>query len=326
MPAVRMPDRTPTFFIVGAPKAGTTSLYEWCKQHPSVFMSPIKEPCFFAPEVAHFTPRSTQAYLEDRADLRRWLDGARLERRSGGLVLDWQDYLSLFRDAGDAAALGEASGNYLASETAATAIRSRLPAARIVIMLRDPVDRLFSQYASARSAREADGTFGEWAKEQMRQEAGRSPRFGPVWTGMYAVHLRRWRASFAADQLRVFFFEDYSARPLELLSELFEFIGVEPYPAVDVTRRYNATTEPRWPAVHRRLRPAAAWAGAALPAGVLQRVRQWSRRPSTQRPSAGERAMVAGAYDADVVALQELVGRDLSHWRLARAAGSGPAS
>jgi hypothetical protein len=59
---VESPGRTPTFFIVAAPKAGTTSLYQWCRRHPAVFMSTIKEPCFFAPEVAEFTPRSSQAY------------------------------------------------------------------------------------------------------------------------------------------------------------------------------------------------------------------------------------------------------------------------
>ena len=65
------------------------------------------------------------------------------------------------------------------------------------------------------------------------------------------------------------------------------------------------------------LRPLSPWAGAVLPAGILRRVRSWSRRRSTHRPSADERAMIAAAYEADIVALQELVGRDLSHWRLA---------
>ena len=316
MPA-ESPGRPPTFFIVGAPKAGTTSLYQWCRQHPAVFMSPIKEPCFFAPEVADFTPRSTRAYRADRADLRRWLDGPRLESRTSGLVLDWQDYLSLFRDAGDAVAIGEVSGNYLASETAPAAIQSRIPSARIVMMLRNPVDRLFSQYASARSVGEAEGDFGAWVEAQMRQEDGRAPRFGAIWTGMYAAHLRRWQASFAPGQLRVFLYEDYAARPREVLAELFDFIGVESGRAVNVTRRHNVTTEPRWPALHRLVGAPARWAGSGLPAGMLDRHRQWSRRPSTQRPTARERATVAAAYDTDVQALQALLGRDLSHWRTA---------
>jgi hypothetical protein len=223
-------------------------------------------------------------------------------------------------------ALGEVSGNYLASETAPVAIRSRLPSARIVMMLRNPVDRLFSQYASARSVGEAEGGFGEWVDEQMRQEADRAPRFGAIWTGMYAAHVRRWQASFAPEQLRVFFYEDYAARPREVLAELFDFIGVEPDRAVDVTRRHNVTTEPRWPALHRLLGPPARWAGAALPGGMFGRLRHWSRHPSTQRPTAGERAKVAAAYDTDVQALQALLGRELSHWRHAAGAASSPLS
>jgi hypothetical protein len=312
--------RPPTFFIVGAPKAGTTSLYHWCRQHPSVFMSPIKEPCFFAPEVAHFTARSTEAYLADLPDLRRWLDGPRVEARTRGLVLEWHDYLSLFRDAGEAAALGEVSGNYLASATAPAAIASRLPSARIVMMLRNPVDRLFSQYASALGAGEAQGSFGEWTGEQMRLEAGRQPRFGPVWTGMYATHLQRWLTAFSADQVRVFFYEDYQARPEQVLAELFAFIGVDPRHAVDVSRRHNVTTMPRWPALRRLLRPAAPLLGVVLPKELHRTLRTWGRRPPIRRPTADERARVGALYGADVAALEDILGRDLAAWR------SGPRS
>jgi hypothetical protein len=318
--------RAPTFFIVGTPKAGTTSLYHWCRQHPSIFMSPIKEPCYFAPEIAHVTERSTEAYLADRASLRRWLDGPRIEPRTRGLVLDWADYLSLFRDAGGAAAIGEVSGNYLASETAPAALSSRIPAARIVMMLRNPVDRLYSQFASARNAGDAEGSFGRWAEEQLRQESAGRLRFGPVSTGMYATHLRRWRRSFPDDQLRVFFYEDYTARPREVLAELFAFIGVDPDQAVDASQRHNVTTEPRWPALHRLVRPAAPWIEAALPMSIRGAIRQWTRRPATGSPTARERALIAEAYGADIEALEALVGRDLSHWRVPVPAAGPPAT
>ena len=154
---------TPNFFLVGAPQAGTTSLYFYLDQHPSIFVSPIKEPCFFAPEVADITPRARELYDADADALRRYLDGPMERKRDHGLVLDWDDYLTLFKNVRDETAIGEASVAYLASLTAAPAIRARTPEARIVMILRNPVDRLFSRFLAAR---DRAATFGEWLDEK----------------------------------------------------------------------------------------------------------------------------------------------------------------
>ena len=114
---------TPNFFLVGAPQAGTTALYFYLDQHPSIFVSPIKEPCFFAPEVADITPRARELYDTDAPDLRRYLDGPMEQKRDHGLVLDWDDYLTLFKSVRDETAIGEASVAYLASP-----VRRRLSA------------------------------------------------------------------------------------------------------------------------------------------------------------------------------------------------------
>jgi len=222
--------RLPDFFLVGAPKAGTTSLHRWLVEHPSIFMSPIREPCHFAPEAVDYTPRSRQVYEADAADLRHWLDGPLTEPRDHGLVIDWNDYLSLFRHAGSAVAVGEASGNYLQSAVAPSGIRSRIPDARIIMVLRDPIDRLFSQYASAPGAGEVRGPFGAWIDEQEKAESARTVRFGPIWTGMYASHLRRYLDVFPAEQVRVHLYEDYRDRlPPVLPADDVPEAG--PYPA-----------------------------------------------------------------------------------------------
>src|SRR5262249_1979 len=134
--------RLPNFFIVGAPKAATTSLYYYLDQHPDVFMSPLKEPNFFAAELRpenfcdEVRPRidrelrSRQEYLQ--SDLR--------EKRFGGLVCTWDEYLKLFHNARDETAIGEASPCYLWSASAAVNIAERIPHARIIINLRDPAE------------------------------------------------------------------------------------------------------------------------------------------------------------------------------------------
>src|SRR5580704_13791477 len=116
--------RPPNFFIVGAPKAATTSLYHYLDQHPQVYMSAIKEPHFFAAEVRE---ENCDVYVRgeiarDRRALREYLAGPMLEKRLGGIVGDWRDYLKLFAGAKDELALGEASPCYLWSPTAAERI------------------------------------------------------------------------------------------------------------------------------------------------------------------------------------------------------------
>src|SRR3954469_19217742 len=114
--------RWPNLFIVGAAKAGTTSLWTALGELPEVFMSPLKEPHFFS----GVTPR------------REWASHF-------PTVTTEAEYHQLFKGAGDARYLGDASTSYLwAGSRAAEAIRRHNPEARIIAMLRDPVDRAYS--------------------------------------------------------------------------------------------------------------------------------------------------------------------------------------
>ncbi len=119
--------RLPNFFIVGAPKAGTTSLYYYLDQHPQVYMSAIKEPHFFAPEVReeNFDPELRRGISRATGGLREFLSGPMRRKRFSGIVTDWEDYLRLFGGADGELALGEASACYLWSPTAAEQIASQ---------------------------------------------------------------------------------------------------------------------------------------------------------------------------------------------------------
>ena len=108
----------PNFFIVGAPKAGTTSLYQYLSQHPDVFMSPNKEPCFLAPDFSSPSyPSSEEAYLQ-------YFRGGKGRRR-----------------------IGEATTSYLYSKEAAERIQQFAPGSKIIAMLRNPVDLVVSLHA-----------------------------------------------------------------------------------------------------------------------------------------------------------------------------------
>src|SRR5579863_1241705 len=134
--------RLPNFFIVGAPKAGTTSLYHYLDQHPEIYMSPVKETNHFASEIrlAGFADELQEQVKRDMRAMQKYLAGPMSEKRFGAVGLEWDDYLKLFRNATDEKAIGEASVCYLWSRTAAKNIFARIPRAKIIMILRDPAE------------------------------------------------------------------------------------------------------------------------------------------------------------------------------------------
>src|ERR1700741_136684 len=88
----------PTFFIVGAPKAGTDELYYHLDQHPEIYMSPLKEPCYFSEEIRpeNFHPSLQKQVQTGISSLRKYLDDGMPYQRFGGMISEWSDYLKLF--------------------------------------------------------------------------------------------------------------------------------------------------------------------------------------------------------------------------------------
>lgn len=139
----------PNFFIVGAPKCGTTSLADWLAQHPAIFLSTPKEPHFFSSDLANRN------------------------------VPDWDAYRRLFRGVKPGhEAVGEASTWYLFSEVAVPAIEARIPAPRYIVMTRDPVDMAYSLYLhNVRHLHEDASTFEEaWGLQERRAQGEKVPR------------------------------------------------------------------------------------------------------------------------------------------------------
>ena len=306
----------PNFFVVGAPKAGTTSLYHYLDQHPEVYVSPIKEPCFFAPEVVELTPRARDIFDADAAALQAYLDGPVREKRTRGFVLEWEQYLKLFKNVRGETAVGEASVSYLSSSRAPGAIRERAPDGRIIMMLRDPVDRLFSHYVATYAAGATDHAFVPWVMEQVAEEATRRMPFGPVRAGRYAEHLQRYYQHFSRQQVCVHLYDDYLKAPGTVLRDVLAFLGVDPDGPVDVRQRHNVTLVPRWPLLDRRpIRTVKRAIRACRPERIAARARAWSRVPRRLGAGAGVRARLMDIYEEDIRALERLIDRDLAAWR-----------
>ena len=202
----------PDLFIIGAPKCGTSSLYEHLAGHPDVYMSPVKEPYYFSPDV-------------NRVAVERFVHPRDEER-----------YLALFAAARDARRAGEASTRYLASSDAPRLIHDFQPEARIVAMFRDPVEVLHALH----NERVANGTedivdfAAALAADNDRRAGRRLPPGGTARSSVYrdvvrfGTHLERWLRQFGRQQVHFILLDDLAAAPGPTFRRLLEFLDVDP--------------------------------------------------------------------------------------------------
>jgi hypothetical protein len=303
--------RLPNFFVAGAPKAGSTALYFFLAQHPQVYMSPVKEPTFFG--AADIVASPVWDLVRRRVVAKPGIrDYSSTLRASGPLVLEWDDYVALFRDARDEIAIGEASVSYLWQPSAAGAIHARIPEARLIFMLRDPAERLFTHWLGS-AWRTPRATFRERFLGALHREGiGRNL----VAIGRYATHLRRFLDLFPRHQTLVLLYDDYRADAQAVLRKIFSFLGVDPAFPVDASRRHGETAVPRFRLLHAardRLvgaAPLLPW----LPEGARRALKGLYRRAPSERMTPADRRMVIDYYRDEIEGLQALLGRDLSAW------------
>jgi hypothetical protein len=310
----------PNFFIAGAPKAGTTSLYNYLRKHPRIYMSPVKEPCYFASELrpenfaAEFRQRVNDSTLRLREALR---DGA-VELPEGGLVLEWDDYLSLFRAVTSQPAVGEASVCYLWSETAAANIVSRIPQAKIVMILRDPAERAFSHYLHHIADGHVRHSFSEHLDVCFRNTSREfSAHYPFLEYGLYFEQVRRYLNTFPAGNVQIYIYEQEWRQPGELLRELQRFLDVDIDPAIDTSRKNLERRAPRSVSGAYLLKRSGIWQGLAKLTPPKLRPLAKSmlfRRGSELKLEAKDRARLVEYYRDDVKNLARLIGRDLNAW------------
>jgi hypothetical protein len=306
----------PNFFIAGAPKAGTTALYEFLRQHPQVYLSPIKEPTFFARADLvswRWREETFRAIARDRETLAEYLAGPMRETCYWRLVLDEADYLRLFAGARHRPAVGEASVSYFWQPHAADSIAARVPDARLIFVLRDPAERTYSQYLAS-----LHGRPGPSFRAQFLSATDPAARLAP-WLdcGRYATNLGRYLAVFPRQQIRVFLYEEYRTDPRAVVREIFRFLGVDPDHPVETARQHNAPAVPRSVLLHRwRTRLLGRRRLMPLVPPALRPLARWIylRNRSRMRMAPADRRMVVDYYRDEIERTADLLGRDLSAW------------
>lgn len=301
---------TPNLFIVGAPKSGTTSLYEYLKGHPQVFMSVVKEPCYFAADLAFDHSGNFLVYERD----------AKL-------------YEDLFAEAGDARLLGEGSTRYLYSHDAPALIHGASPDARIIAMLRNPVDMIHSLHAHKLAAGTEDiADFEEALDAEADREQGRrlpahsNPKLSTYRDrAKFGEQLPRWFDQFGRDRVRVIIFEDMVKDTPGEFRSLLEFLGVDPTYVPESFAAYNTAHGARSTFIRRvlngRFPQWLVWGllpriiGDTRTRGLVRRFRHswFHRKPISKGKLSPElRRRLEDDFAPDVARLSGLLGRDMS--------------
>jgi len=287
----------PNFFLLGAPKAGTTTLHAWLGQHPEVFLPPLKEP--------HFLQYRGEGGID----------------REIAFVRTLEEYEKLFAPGAGRRAVGEASTMSLCFREAAERIRELTPDAKLAAVLRQPADRAWSHYHyRVGLGRENLRSFeAALAAEPRRIREGAPVGSYYMRVGRYSEQFAVYRELFPAAQLRVWLYDDLIADPPRLMRELFEFLDVDPTAPIDMSERRNPTMVPKsrnFDAAMRHQGPLRRVASKLLPSGVKRRLRKLhrtEREPAPKMP-AELRARLTEQCREDIVRLQEMLGRDLTGW------------
>ena len=291
--------KLPTFLIVGVQKAGTTSIYNYLQEHPQVFMSRIKETNFLERDWTNLPP----------------------EKQNKNGIMTIEDYAALFADVGDEIAIGEASPNYLFHyEASAARIKKYVPNARLIVILRNPVERAYSDYLM--HIRDAISTKRTSFSEQIDKRAHKS---FIIRKGFYATPLQYYLDRFEPEQVKVFLYDDLVRDPQQFMQEFYAYIGVEPFQA-DVSKKVQQAKIPKNQTINNLLQgknPIRAFAANTLktvmPLETRQKIRDRLINFNSQSKKAvplspEDRQKLIALYQEDILQLQKILDRDLSGW------------
>ena len=287
----------PTFIVIGAAKAGTTALYWYFAEHPEVFMSRVKETNYFA-----YVVDESGRLVYGNPDMHHFP------------VKTFNDYQELFADANAAKAIGEVSPLYLESPEAAARIKSRLPDAKIICCLRQPVERAYSDYLMYLRNR---GRRFDPASELRADAEWARPESHWMKVSRYHAQLARYFDSFPRDRLEVFLFDDLKRNPLEVTQKLYGLVGVDPSFRPDMETPHNVGGMPASRAVERifktRLtRVLQPWVPKSA-ADWIKRLRTRNMREAPALPTE-LRSVLTSYFRDDILRTADLIDRSLESW------------
>jgi hypothetical protein len=290
----------PNFIIIGASKAGTTSVYHYMKQHPQIFMCPVKEPRYLA-------------YTGEQND-----EPPGLLNITYFPIKTLEEYLDLYKGVKDELIIGEASPIYLASPAAAGRIKELMPEAKMLAILRNPVETAFSMHMMLVRRNIIPYKSGDDFSRVFTKDS-------PIVTeGFYHQHLKHYLAFFSKEQIKIHLYNHFKQNPLSVIQDVYSFLGVDPSFIPDLSVQHNVGGIPRNKRLNMMMfkiqrlwnKKAVIKLRGLVPDYAVRKYWSLYKRNLNARIDYPPelRRQLAEIYRQDILKLQELIQQDLSAW------------
>ncbi len=292
----------PNFLVVGASKSGTSSLYHYLKQHPDIFLSEKQKEGRFFSQMANCFDGPGDTVVEKT------------------ITKDVESYKLLFEGYNQERAIGDISPEYLYfHEQAIPLIKSILGNdVKIIIILRNPIDRAFSAYTHFKRDKRESLSFEEALEKEMERE-----NQNWLWTwkykqsGFYTTQVKAYFDNFK--QVKVFLYDDLLNNQAKVLKEICVFIGIDSGFEFDTTYKYNVSGDPKNQLLY-KLETSRGLIQAlkkVIPSGIVAWVKKkWTGEKQMVKSeiSPEARLNLIGFFREDILELQKIINRDLTHW------------
>ena len=296
----------PNFLIIGTQKAGTTALARHLQQHPQIYLSSMKEPGFF-----DFEGQKPDFCGPGDRELYRFV------------ITNIEAYRQLFQGGSDEIAIGEATTWYLYSPKAAERIRQHIPNAKLIVILRNPVERAYSAFMHA--IRDSRETLTDFAQALQEEETRINQNWEYLWhykqMGFYHVQLKRYFDLFNPSQIRVYLYEDLNNNPTAIIQNICQFLNVDETLIYGSLPRRNVSGLPKNKLLDYLLKkqnfklfktPFKLFLSPKMRETII--VSLENRNLAKPKIPAAARSQLVKLYREDILKLQELIERDLSSW------------
>ncbi len=296
----------PNFLLIGAQKAGTTALSHYMKQHSQIYISPIKEPGFFdfeGQKPNFLGPGDRELFSHVSTDI--------------------ESYRRLFQGVSNEIAIGEATTWYLYSSRAPERIQYYIPNVKLIVILRNPVDRAYSAYLHV--IRDGRELITDFAQALLEEETRINQNWEYLWhykqMGFYYAQLKRYFDLFNKNQIRVYLYEDLKDNPVALMQDICRFLNVDETLITGSPPRRNVSGIPKNKFLDYLLKkqnfkwlktPFKLFLSSKMRENIIVNLNNKNLIKPQISPAA--RIQLAKMYREDILKLQELIERDLSSW------------
>lgn len=309
----------PNFIVVGSNKGGTTSIYHYLKQHPQVYLSPIKEPHYFSKDInpADFSKEFAHNKLQD---IEKYVNGKMEEEYHAAFLRDFEQYKKLFKNVKNEKAIGELSTSYLYSTVAAQEIFNTLGKIKIIICLRNPIERAYSHYRmNIWTGNNNEFDFYKALKADFEHQPkvwGNAHLYTEI--GLYYEQVKRYLTIFGKEQVKIIFTEDMKSNAQAVIKELYEFIGVDASFKPDTSKKYNEVYTPKYKNITYLLnksgiRPLLKKIAPEKIKSILTNLLFKKKSEKGEIPSDAKQFLLE-QYSTDIQNLSSLLNKDLSGW------------